>query len=214
MKTSQKLSVVALCCAAFAVVALCSSQARADLPQKTFRLHLESGLFSLQRGEIDWDDMPNDWDLDLLGAGIGMPQACVGLGFVVWRGLVIGGRVETAFYDDEYETGDVETFELAILPYGEYAFLTGLFRPFVTIYLGVRGRAIDYGRDEFDMWGFATGGGGGAHIFLFDRFSIDLTLLLGVEVGGADWDPGGPGDDDGDYVMFDMSILVGLSGWI
>jgi hypothetical protein len=214
MSMSRKPTVAVVACAAFAIVALWSMRASADLPNKTFRLHLDSGLFTLQRGEIDWDDIPGDWDLDFLGAGIGMPRACIGLGFVVWRGLVIGGRVETAFYDDEYETGDAETFELAILPYGEYAFLSGIFRPFVTIYLGVRGRSIDYGDNDFDMWGFATGGGGGAHIFLFDRFSIDLTLLMGVEVGGADWDPDGPASDDGDYVMFDMAILVGLSGWI
>lgn len=215
MKTSQKLFVSVTACAAFALVALWSTQARADLPQKTFRLHLETGLMMIQRGEIDWDHNADDTDLDHTAAGLGIAHAGAGLGFVVWQGLVIGGRIETAFYDDDGPWwGYEDAFAMSILPYGEYAFLTGLFRPFVTIYLGVKGVSSDVGaNDDFNMWGFATGGGGGAHIFLMDRFSIDLTLLLGVVVGGANIDYG-PADNDGDFVYFDSSILFGISGWI
>jgi len=215
MNETRKLIVVAAACGALALAALWSPAARADLPQKSFRLHLETGLMVIQRGEIDWDDTPNDSDLDYTAAGLGIPHAGAGLGFVVWQGLVIGGRVETAFYDsDGMWWGYEDAFGLSILPYAEYAFLSGLFRPFVTIYLGVKGVASDVGdNDDFNMWGFATGGGGGAHIFLLDRFSIDLTLLLGVVVGGANIDYG-QADQDGDFVYFDSSILFGLSGWI
>lgn len=215
MKTHHKSPMIAAICAAFALVALWSAPSRADLPEKTFRLHLESGLLTLQRGEIDWDHIPAETDLDRLGAGLGIPRACVGLGYVIWQGLVIGGRIETAFYDDDYEWwGYEDAFSLAIIPYGEYAFLSGMFRPFVTLYLGVRGIVSDLGdNDDFSMWGFVTGGGGGGHIFLLDRFSLDLTLLLGIEVGGAEYDYG-PGTNDGNYLIFDMAILVGLSGWI
>jgi len=212
MKTSHKLSLAVLACAAFATVASWSTQARADAPPKTFRLHLESGLMEIQRGDLDWDD-GGDADLDHTAAGLGIPRAGVGLGFAVWRGLVIGGRVETAFYDDDegFWWGYEDAFALSILPYGEYIFLSGLFRPFVTIYLGVKGLTSDWGPADFSMWGFATGGGGGAHIFLMDRFSIDLTLLLGVWLGGAEADPG---NEDGDFVIFESSILFGISGWI
>ena len=103
MKTSHKLSVGVVAGAAFALVALWSSQARAELPQKTFRLHLDTGLMEIQRGEIDWDESNRDTDLDHTAAGLGIPRAGAGLGFVVWRGLVIGGRIETAFYDDDGE---------------------------------------------------------------------------------------------------------------
>lgn len=215
MKTSHKLSVTVLAGVAFAIVALWSAPARADLPQKTFRLHLDTGLMEIHRGDIEWDDSNRDWELDHTAAGLGIPRAGAGLGFVVWRGLVIGGRVETAFYDDDgLWYGYEDAFALSLLAYVEYAFLTGLFRPFVTIYLGLKGVTSDVGdNDDFNMWGFATGGGGGAHIFLMDRFSIDLTLLLGVWVGGADIDYG-PADDDGGFAIFESSILFGLSGWI
>jgi hypothetical protein len=207
--------IVALACAAFALAVCLPDRARADLPPKAFRLHLESGLITLQRGEIDWDDTPAETELDRFGAGLGIPRAGAGLGFVVWQGLVIGGRIETAFYDDDYGFwGWDDAFSLALLPYVEYAFLMGMFRPFVTIYLGVRGLVSDLGDNhDFSMWGFATGGGGGCHIFLMDRFSIDLTLLIGAEIGGVEHDHG-PATDDGSYAIFDMAIMFGLSGWI
>jgi hypothetical protein len=216
MKETRKLLVAAAVCGALATVALWSPRARADLPHKTFRLHLETGLFTLQRGEIDWDDSPREWDLDRMGVGLGIPRACAGLGYVVWQGLVIGGRIETAYYDDDYEWwGYDDAFSLKLLPYVEYAFLTGMFRPFVTIYLGVKGLVSDLGdNNDFSMWGFATGGGGGCHIFLLPRFSIDLTLLFGIEVGGVDIDYDGPADDEGDYLLFDMGVMFGISGWI
>jgi hypothetical protein len=214
MKTSQKLSVAVLCCAAFALVTLCSNQARADLPQKTFRLHLESGLFHFYDGEID-PDGPGEYDIDGIAGGIGIPKANVGLGYVIWQGLVIGGRIQTAFYDDDYEGWGGDVFRLSILPYGEYAFLTGLFRPFVTIFLGMEGQVWDRdgGNNDYSLWGFTTGAGGGCHFFLLDRFSLDLTLLFGFAVGGGEDER--PGDDvDLDYHRIDLDVMVGLSGWI
>jgi hypothetical protein len=211
---SQKLFVAVTACAAFALVALWSTQARADLPQKTFRLHLESGLFHFYDGEID-PDGPGEHDIDGIAGGVGIPKANVGLGYVVWQGLVIGGRIQTAYYEDDYEWFGADVFRLAILPYGEYAFLTGLFRPFVTLYLGVEGQVYDGDGDDGDdsLWGFATGIGGGCHFFLMERFSIDLTLLFGFVVGGGEDER--PGEDvDLDYHRFDLDIMFGISGWI
>ena len=121
-------------------------------------------------------------------------------------------NVETDDWSREYHV-----FSWGAVPYAEYAFLSGMFRPFVTVQLGFMGVAgeIESGRNDTDFHAliFVIGGGGGGHVFLADNLSLDATLLMSGNLGGGEYE-GGPGDDDFGVGLFELSLLLGISGWI
>lgn len=215
---------------AFVAFACLPALASAQVQKGTWRLHLESAILGFYTGEIDWDDAGDD-DFDGVNVGIGMagstggmgsmfvkPDLALGAGLVVFDGFTIGLRAIFGYTkaDSEYEL-DYHAFSWGAVPYAEFAFLSGLFRPFVTAQLGFMGvvgeREFGHNDDDFRALLFVIGGGGGAHLFAADNLSFDFTLLMSGNLGGGEYD-WGPGDHDFGISMFELSLLLGISGWI
>lgn len=216
---------------AFVAISLLPALSSAQVQKGTWRLHLESAILGFFTGEVDWDDAGDD-DFDGVSVGVGIPGSsgghlgqaflrpdlALGAGLVVIDGLTVGLRAIFGFaHIDDDDGADYTSFSWGAVPYAEYAFLSGMFRPFVTAQLGFMGVAgeIDAGNhdDDFHAWLFVIGGGGGAHLFAADNLSFDFTLLMSGNLGGGEYD-WGPGDHDFGISLFELSLLLGISGWI
>jgi hypothetical protein len=205
-----------------AAVALLSSPgvAEAEIERGTFRLHLESTFFSFFKGELDPDGR-GDIDLDGVHFGVGAPsqeysitRQSVGFGVTLIPNLVLGARVTLAVvHRDDDEVDDSDLFVMGFIPYLEYVFLDGMWRPFVTAVVGTEGWFGEIGDTDYRFANFVSGAGGGLHVFLAPQFSIDGTLLFSFAVGGGEWERG-RADEDFDFWCIDLSLLLGLSGWI
>jgi len=221
---------VTLTLAVFALLVCLPALADAQVQKGTWRLHLESAILGFYDGEIDWDDYGED-DFDGVNVGFGLagathgslrgalaePDLALGAGLVVIDGLTIGLRGVFGFAKVDDDSGaDYKAFSWGVIPYGEYAFLSGVFRPFVTVqlgFVGVTGEIDQVGDDDFHAWMFVVGGGGGAHLFVADNLSFDLTLLMGGNLGGGEYE-WLTGDDDFSVSLFELQLLLGISGWL
>ena len=134
----------------------------------------------------------------------------MGFSYAVINKLFIGVRLGIAF--EHWGDPDASIFSLAVLPYLEYVFLNGVVRPFVSGTFGLETWIQGEGGDYHTI-GALIAGGGGAHFYIGQNLSIDLTGLLGVYMGGGELD-GEPSSSDNFFdVAFRLAILFGLSGW-
>jgi hypothetical protein len=136
------------------------------------------------------------------------------------------------FHGGDHPKTDIDV-DYAVLPYLEYAFGAGRIRPFLTVVAGVDGAVSRSRREGYDDTGEwtdkhtavltlgALGLGGGLHVFLADRISLDLWLLEAVGFGRMrttqDMDGGTEPDDIEDEHFAWRSrteIVLGLTGWI
>lgn len=193
----------------------------AEVAKGTLRLHLESSFITFYKGQFTVDDAPN---LRLSGVsfGIGAPERefsmgrqSVGIGGALIPNLILGGRVSLALVDrdDRYYWNDTTLFVMGVIPYLEYIFLDGTWRPFVTAQVGMEGWFGDVADNSFRLATFVSGAGGGLHVFLAPQFSIDATALFTFAVGGGRWHRN-RANRDMSYWCLDLSVLLGLSGWI
>ena len=167
---------------------------------------LDSTLFrySLVNEEVDGGA---ESDFDSVSFGAGIPNAGLNFGGTVLNGLVLGGRVNVGRYGQDQLLEDYSLVIWSVLPYLEYVFLDGVFRPFVTVIAGVEGVA-DYLNDDTWWWGFNVSGGGGFHFFVHQHISIDFSLLAGFVIGSGERN-----NQDFQHRRFTMSCLFGVSGW-
>lgn len=96
------------------------------------------------------------------------------------------------YYDYKEEVVEREVskaFTWAVLPFFELAFLDGAFRPFLALTIGAAGakeipdQASSVDDSEIDQIFFVLGLGGGVHVFVGDRASLDLWALESLRAG-------------------------------
>ena len=169
-------------------------------------VNLDSTLFGFGTGNINFKDSTiADADFNAVTFGIGTGNAAIGAGYTVIDGLVVGMRVRFGAQGmDEYRVDDT-VFVWSFIPYVEYIFLDGLWRPFVTGELGFDGKASD----ENWYWGCTIGVGGGVHTFLFNNFSVDARLVFDMNFGSGEIST----NDGFKQWRFGMSGLIGMSVW-
>jgi hypothetical protein len=220
-----------------------------------FRINLEIRPFGFAwtRTEYDKDAMETPSGGYVYGknpvVGVGItPGADFGLGlaYSYKRHATVGLRLLAGFASSKprYENGNgdnlnenteekITTFRYGVLPYFEYAFLSGSVRPFLTFILGLEGEQ-DKGTYTYDD-GYATGTvdeanttnlfafgiGGGVHFFAGDRASIDLWLLESVATGKRIDESRDEYDGTVDKTKYEHKILkmqtdlfLGLSIWL
>jgi hypothetical protein len=205
---------------AMALVPALPETAGAEVAKGTFRLHLESTFFSFYKGELD-PEGPGDQDFDGVTFGIGAPERefslsrqSVGFGLALIPNLVLGARVTMALLHEDEDGRDDTLFVTGFVPYLEYVFLDGRWRPFVTGVVGMEGWFGEIGDDDYRLVNFVGGAGGGVHVFLAPQFSIDATLLFTFAVGGGELEVRRGADIDLDFWCLDLGLLLGLSGWL
>lgn len=176
-----------------------------------FRVSLDTTLFGFGTGEIDVDNA-GETDFDAASVGIGLDSAGIGLGYTVIDGLVLGGRVSFGLRGFDDYLYDEDAFVWSVVPYGEYIFLSGVARPFVTAILGFEGKNLGEDLSDRWWWGFEFGAGGGGHFFVLENVSIDATLLCSFIVGTGEneWPQN---DVDFSHWRFRLVALAGLSAW-
>ena len=186
-------------------------RANAELQKGMFRLHLESTILGVGLGETKVDGQDQSQDYSGVSVGI-LPAGAIGLAGTLGSGWVLGGRVTFGLDSGDWFPGsNGDAFVWSLIPYFEYVFLTGLFRPFVTAELGFEGMTSNDDGD-YGWWGMVLGGGGGAHLFLRDNISLDFTLMLAYRFGTGHWGAG-PGETDLSHWRFSFDTLFGLSAW-
>ncbi len=179
----------------------------AAVPRGAFRLSFDTTFFRFGVGEREYDGREQNFDAATFG--IGMPSYGVGFGGAVTDNVVIGGRLTMGLEGYDHYHQDADGFVWQVLPYVEYVFLAGIFRPFVMGILGFQGRGdLDEMGDD-SWWGFTAGGGGGFHLFFFSNLSLDVTLAADYTVGTGET----PRNQDFGHWRFTFGALVGLSGW-
>ncbi len=201
MKHKTFFVIIAL--AAFLLPAIASAQTEA----RSMRLHLDANFIDLGVGERHPEPDVPDQDMHWVSA-VFAPPIYAGFSYAVINKLFIGLRLGLA-----YQHGgdpDWSVFSLSFLPYFEYIFLNGVVRPFVTATIGLTTNIYGEGADWF-MIGMYLAGGGGAHFFIGKHFSIDLTGLVGLYLGGGHMDNVPETMDNFFDIAFRFSILVGLS---
>lgn len=185
----------------------------------TVFLHFADGKYSDAEGREIPPAFQDDVDYQNFTFGLGEPQAGVDVGAAVFDNLLIGARLrlgydtQTVEYGNQAETDNQSAFTLSFLPYAEYVFLDGLLRPFIVVVTGVDGRVGEMDDTGVSQWAFFAGAGGGAHIFLGESFSLDFSLIPGLGVGRGkneiedrQWKY--------DNLYFDLTLAIGVSGWI
>jgi hypothetical protein len=167
---------------------------------------LDTSLFGFGTGGLNFkDNTIGDVSYDAVTGGIGMGNAAIGAGYTVIDGLVIGMRVRFGAQGmDEYRIDDT-VFVWSFIPYAEYIFLDGLWRPFVTGELGFDGKASD---DNW-YWGCTIGVGGGLHVFLFNNFSVDGRMMFDINFGSGEIAT----NDAFRQWRFGITGLLGMSVW-
>ncbi len=218
------------------VVVACIASARpasAQVPARSVRLNVDTTLLKFQLG--GWNPAgPEDWRATKIEAGIGNPNAALGIGVTVADALTVGLRfaiayeTEELFFDEEdSKTEPPENFDnqkysylrWGILPYLEYAFLKKTLRPFVMIALGFEGYRTENAAEIRKFWDFVLGAGGGLHFFASPSVSIDATLLVGFSAGaGSAKNQASPDDAEPHHlrstrIMFRGTGILGVSGW-
>jgi hypothetical protein len=169
-------------------------------------VNLDTTLFGFGTGNINFKDATiADAEFDAVTGGIGMGNAAIGAGYTLIDGLVLGIRVRFGAQGmDEYRIDDT-VFVWSFIPYVEYIFLDGLWRPFVTGELGFDGKASD---DNW-YWGCTIGVGGGVHAFIFNNFSVDGRMMFDINFGSGEIAT----NDAFRQWRFGISGLVGMSVW-
>jgi hypothetical protein len=212
---------------AVGLLALLPSPSQAQIAKGRFRLNVDTRLLDFTAATIEADDAPHpETKYRNFEIGLGAPEVGFGLGYAVIDGLIVGGRIAISFLnatvDPEGPGGDDETktFGLRILPYVEYGFNIGKVVPFVVATLGfrtdlVKNENVTDNKSVTNL--FVMGAGGGAHFFLAPSFSLDASLLIYGGFGGRnDEAEANNVSVDVDYGVraFELSLLVGLSGWL
>ena len=216
--SKKPLSVIITIAILVAFSSVATAQTRAGL----VKIHLDTSLFGFGVGEEDYDDDNiNDRDYDQITVGLGTPSAGIGGGYTVIDGLVVGGKVAVALDGWDKYHFDSGGFTWSIMPYVEYIWLAGIFRPFVIGTLGFEGFFIDDNviatNQKKHWWNFTFGGGGGAHFFLYDRISLDATLLFTFGVGTGEREislVNRTVTDDFTHWRFLFMTLIGISVWL
>jgi len=185
----------------------------AETPAGLFRANLDSMLFGFGSGEFEHDNDNVEHDFDAATVGLGLDSAGVGLGYTVIDGLLIGGRISLGLRGFDDYLDDSDAFFWSVLPYGEYIFLDGVARPFVTAVLGFEGKNFDQDAGDRWWWGFEIGAGGGGHFFVLDQLSLDATMLFSFIVGTGEDESAANNTVDFNHWRFRLSALVGLSAW-
>jgi hypothetical protein len=217
---------------ALGALALLPSPAQAQVTAGKLRIGLDTRLLGFAAVTRELDDSPHtELKYRTFDFGLAAPEVGATVGYTVIDGLVVGGRIALSFAGTKIdpEQGDDDrnrVFGLRILPYAEYGFNLGRIVPFVTATLGYRCDLVKYiaaydedneAYDKVVTNLFVMGAGGGAHFFIVEQLSFDATLMafgdfgmMTEEVGNDD------GDTNTDYKWraFEMSLLIGMSGWI
>ncbi|MCP4198982.1 MAG: hypothetical protein GY762_17700 [Proteobacteria bacterium] len=180
---------------------------RAGTRAGLWTVNLDTTLFGFGTGRINHKDAnraDDDFEFDAVTGGIGMGNAAIGAGYTLIDGLVLGVRVRLGAQGlDEYRIDDT-AFVWSFVPYVEYIFLDGLWRPFVTGKLGFDGKV----NDDLWYWGCTIGVGGGVHAFIFNNFSADARFLFDINFGSGEF-----GSGEARQWRFGMGGMVGMSVW-
>jgi hypothetical protein len=205
----------------------------AQVPARSVRLSVDTSFVRYHVG--GWNPAgPEDWLVQKLEAGVGNPNAAIGLGVTVVDALAIGLRFLIA-YETEALTFDQEDsgaeqpsnfdnrkysyLRWGILPYLEYAFLKKTIRPFIMVTLGFEGNKAENAADIQSFWDFVFEAGGGLHFFASPAVSVDATVLLGFSAGGGKREPANPPEDAEPQtqrftrILFRATGILGVSGW-
>ena len=218
------------------VVALCFivvSPVAAQVPSRSVRLSVDSTFLRFNVG--GWNPSgSDDWKVKRLEAGIGNPNAALGLGVTLADALAVGVRLtiayetEELFFDEEdsnraapadFDSRKYNHLRWGIMPYLDYAFLKKTVRPFIMLTLGFEGNVYENSVETRKLWDFVLGVGGGLHLFASPSVSIDATVLVGFSAGAGSAEPAEP-PEDGEpekqkftRIMFRATGLLGVSGW-
>jgi hypothetical protein len=221
---------------------LVGGEARAD---KKGRIHADSEVLGFSH--IDPDGGGSSNATNAIGVGLGRPtlndagyyivppRSLFGLGgafgFARERAFV-GAKV--AFLFDTTGVGDDDDVHASFVggqfvPYFQWIFLPGRkIRPWVEARVGMGGGASSFDfNDEMDSYRRTdhliyplVGGGGGAHFFVVDAFSIDLGLNVdylaphGRTTRDDDVDLGEVENWNHAADVVNLSALLGLSVWL
>lgn len=204
-----------------AILAAFSSVAAAQTRAGLVKIHLDTSLFGFGVGEEDYDNSNLERDYDQITVGLGTPSAGIGGGYTIIDGLVVGGKVTLALDGWDKYHYDSGGFTWSVMPYVEYIWLAGIFRPFVMGTLGFEGFVLnddDTIDQDKNWWNFTFGAGGGAHFFLYDRISLDATLLFTFGVGTGERETATIGGNrvtaDFSHWRFLFMTLIGISVWL
>ena len=217
-------------------IALCMISVRpatAQVPARSVRLNVDTTFLRFNVG--GWNPAGrDDWLVKRLEAGVGNPNAALGLGVTLVDALTVGVRLTVAyeteelFFDEEdsnraapanFDSKKYSFLRWGIMPYLDYAFLKKTIRPFIMLALGFEGSKHEDLVNVQTLWDFIFGLGGGLHIFASPSVSIDLTVLLGFSAGAGSSEPVEPPDDEESHktrftrIMFRGTGNLGVSGW-
>ena len=225
MKThSPFLIVVTLCfyfCFAEEADAM-EMQGDGPIPAHRFRLGMEKTLLSARYVKTtDTEDgihyASRAGGIGL--AGIGSGSTSLNLGYRITDRFTAGSRLGVGGWHSR--TADDNSFtdiSIGILPYVELWFGEADIRPFVVGLLEVQINLNNqaYGKNEFDYAGYGFGGhvGGGVHIFVGDRISLDGVLTGGYirTTERTEWTDDTPSEVTSH--QGELSGNLGISGWI
>jgi len=206
------------------------------------RLDLNIALLGFTYSKVDKD--PDEGTQDFIFNFGPVPETHLGfgVGYAFGGPISIGVRVFLGFSADRRKDAADESddtketwfnFKYSVLPYFEYAFGAGKVRPFITVIAGLDGAMdrlkVDYsgpGPDRTNRYSAATsmgviGFGGGAHVFLADRVSLDIWLVEAIGIGAVDEtdkeevDGDTNSEDDKTFVWGSRTeLFLGITGWI
>jgi len=188
----------------------------AGIPSGTKRLHLDTMFLGFMFVNTDPEDGP-DIETSTFSIGLGKPQVGAGFGISIIDNLVLGARFTGYFETVHNDDADwrENTFYWGVLPYVEYIFLNQLVRPFIMGTTGFRGDVMRGEAGDADWegstWAFLIGGGGGVHFFVTRNFSIDLIGLFEYSIAKHREEYGD--EEEATSNIFELSLLLGLSGW-
>ena len=229
-------------------VAPAASAAPAPAPAATstgggrVRLDLNLSLIGFTYSKVDKDADEGYKDFAFNFGPMPTTRLGFGIGYSLDERISIGARLILGFGVDRPKEADDEddgdkttivTFNYSVLPYLEYAFGTGKVQPYLTALVGLDGTVSrtkyqgeeageDYTvRDTTAYTMGALGFGGGAHVFLADRVSLDLWLVEIIGLGAVDdsykTEQPGPDEDEDDKTFVWQArteLFIGITGWI
>jgi len=187
---------------------LSASSASAQI-DGSLRLHLEVPVLSYVSETTTPDGADDGTTLSYLSIGPGSAGFGMGLGYGLSEMLVLGTNLAVQLTSISPDEGDSTTVtNMQIMPYLEAVFGEGTARPFIGAHLMLQ---IN-GTENSDTTMFGLGALAGAHIFLTDSFSFDISGRLYYATGTRTVEVE-PIDVDTDISEIGVAVMIGVSGW-
>lgn len=192
-----------------ALVIAAPASAQTGTINGALRLHTETLVIGYQSHTETPDGVDEGQTTGITSIGPGVYGLGFGLGYGVADNIVVGANLVLQNVTRSPEEGDSNsTLGVSLLPYIEVLFGDGNVRPFV----GGNLQLMIISGEDYSQTMFGLGGLGGAHIFLADSFSFDVSGRLYFSTGSETREAGG-GDVDTDITELGFLILAGVSGW-